>query len=162
MRSLFLLVVIASLGGSLGCGAAQPRHDGSGAGGGDGEALIACWRDAIGGTARLAAIQSVEREARTESDQLTGTRHSWSRADGAYREEATLGPSSDVTVYAGGHAWSRAGLSAPFDVAHQELAELKTAAYLESFAPLVAGRMTGRARPGPQPHSLVEIGRAHV
>src|SRR5262245_29039491 len=84
------------------CGAATPRS-----GGADPTALIACWRDAIGGRERLAALRSVEREARVEADQLTGTLHTWTRTDGAYREEETLGPSSDMTVHAGGRAWFR-------------------------------------------------------
>jgi predicted aspartyl protease len=134
----------------IGCGGAQPRS-----GGGDPEPLVACWRDALGGADRLAAVRGLEREARVEADGLTGVVHRWSRADGALREEGTLGPSSDVTVVAGGRAWYRAGMGAPLEVTHSELARLRTDAYLASFAPLVPGRMAGRVRVGSRPHTLI-------
>lgn len=146
MRTLSLLALSAAA-----CGASPPRAGGPG----DAAALIACWRDAIGGADRLAAIHAIEREARTEASGLTGTLHSWSRADGAYREDNVLGPSSDTSVYAGGRGWSRSGLGAPLELAHRELAQLASAAYLESFAPLVAGRMAGAVRAGSEPHSVV-------
>src|SRR5438874_1259147 len=112
MRISLLLIVAA-------CGAAPPhaRPD-------DPEALVACWRDAIGG-ARLAATHSIEREATTEQDGLTGTLHTWSRADGAYREDWTAGPSSGTEVFDGTHGWARGGLGPVFPVAHTELAQLR-------------------------------------
>ncbi|HEY0476450.1 MAG TPA: aspartyl protease family protein [Kofleriaceae bacterium] len=146
MRTPFLL----ALPTLLACGAAPPRPGGS-----DAAALVACWRDALGGGDRLAAIRSIEREARVEADGLTGKFHSWSRADGAYREEESLGPSSDMTVYADGRGWSRAGLGAPLEMTHQELARLKTATYLESFGPVAPGRMAGHVRAGARPYSLI-------
>lgn len=145
MRAPLLLLVLL-----VGCGGPRPRP-----GGGDPEPLVACWRDALGGADRLAAVRALEREARVEADGLTGTLHRWSRADGALHEDSTLGPSSDVTVVAGGRAWYRAGMGAPLEVTHSELARLRTDAYLASFAPLVPGRMAGRVRMGPRPHTLI-------
>jgi hypothetical protein len=109
---------LIALFSAVACGAPRLRS-----GGADPTALVECWRDAIGGRERLAALRTVEREARTEADQLTGTLHTWSRADGAYREDETLGPSSSVTVYAGGRAWSRAGLGAPLEMTHRDVAD---------------------------------------
>src|SRR3954471_15487096 len=138
MRRPLLGVVVL-----VGCGGSQLRP-----GGGDPGSLVACWRDALGGADRLAAVNSLEREARIAADGLAGTLHRWSRADGALREEGTLGPSSDVTVVAGGRAWYRSGMGAPLEVTHTELARMRTDAYLESFAALVPGRMAGRVRLG--------------
>ena len=134
------------------CGGAHPRPEPSGS---DPAALLACWSDALGGRARLAQVRSIEREARTEAEGLAGTLHTWSRADGAWREDAASGPRSNLTVFDGTRGWTRHGLGAPIELAHDELAELTTRGYLESFAPLVAGRMPGRVRAGAGPHTLV-------
>lgn len=144
-RPLVFVVVLL-----VGCGAARPRPAGR-----DPDALVACWRDAIGGERALAAIRSVEREARTEGDGLTGTLHSWWRADGASRDDETSGPSSAVTVYAGGRAWFRPALGPALEITHRDLARLKTDVYLETFAALLPGRMPGRVRAGARPYSLI-------
>src|SRR5690349_20067978 len=103
----------------LACSGAPPRP-----GTGDPSALVACWRDAIGGS-RLAEIRSIEREARTEADGLTGTLHTWLRLDGASRDEETLGPSSEITVYADGRAWFRPALGPALEMTHRDLARVK-------------------------------------
>jgi Aspartyl protease/PDZ domain len=142
-----LLVLLVTV---LACSGAPPRP-----GIGDPSALLACWRDAIGGSQQLAAIRSIEREARTEADGLTGTLHTWVRLDGALREEETLGPSSDATVYADGRAWFRPALGPALEMTHGDLARVKTSVYLETFAALVPGRMAGGVRLGAQPHTLI-------
>src|SRR5512133_3616955 len=110
MRITSISLVLATA-----CGAAPPhaRSD-------DPRALIACWRDATGDRARLAAVRSIEREATTEEDGLTGTLHSWWRADGAYREDESIGPASGVLVFDGTHGWGRGGLGPVYPVARTE------------------------------------------
>jgi hypothetical protein len=130
---------------AFGCAAqhpAPPRAD-----------LLACWTDALGGRDRLAALRTVRREAAIEQGGLTGHARSWSRADGALREEEQLGPVTSLSVFDGSRGWDRSGLAPVVDVQHLELARMRTRAWLASFGPFL--RPGGAARPGPRPNTLV-------
>ncbi|MCA1826426.1 MAG: aspartyl protease family protein [Myxococcales bacterium] len=115
--------------------------------------LLACLSDALGGRERLAALRTVRREATIESGGLTGVARTWSRADGALREEERLGPATSLSVYDGRRGWDREGLAPVVELSHLELARMRTRAWLASFGPFL--RAGGTARPGPRENTLL-------
>jgi len=63
--------------------------------------LIDRWAAALGGREKLATLQAVYTEVTIEAGGMTGTAKVWETADGKFREEAHLGPFSNVEVFDG-------------------------------------------------------------
>src|SRR5437764_14540233 len=115
--------------------------------------LLGCFANALGGRERLAAVRTVRRAATLEEGGLKGVSQTWSRADGALREEERLGPSSSGVVFDGRRAYSREGLAPVVELSHVELSRVRTRAWIASFGPFL--RPGGTSRPGPRADTLV-------
>ncbi|MBV9497153.1 MAG: aspartyl protease family protein, partial [Acidobacteria bacterium] len=92
------------------------------------------WAAALGGRAKLANIQAVQRELAFRTGGIDGTDREWITAKGQARTEVEMGGFSSVTIFDGHEGWAADGDAQPHRLAGPDLTGAITTAYLDSYA----------------------------
>lgn len=93
------------------------------------ETLVARWADAVGGRAKVAAVNATYREGTLEVGGMKGTLKAWHTADGRYRKEEQVGPFSSVEIFDGTKGTLQQGDTPPHVMAGPELARARSTPY---------------------------------
>ncbi len=147
MRLATRVSVLASLLGMFAClltaavshAQANPKTDLSK------DEILNRWAAALGGREHLAHVTSYHIHSRLSAGGLTGTYDEQGDAQGQRRESVDLGEAfKQDNVISGGQGWVRDGSGKVHQVSGEELQDVVTSAYEESFSYLLPGRMPGR------------------
>jgi len=92
------------------------------------------WAEAVGGRARVAAIQAIYREGTIDVAGMQGTIKVWHTADGKYRKEEQVGPFSSVETFDGTTGMLKQGDAPPHAMAGAELQRARSSAFANANA----------------------------
>jgi hypothetical protein len=92
------------------------------------------WEEAVGGRARVAAIQAIYREGTIEIGGMQGTIKVWHTADGRYRKEEQVGAFGSLETFDGSAGMLKQGDAPPHAMAGAELQRARSSAFANANA----------------------------
>jgi hypothetical protein len=92
------------------------------------------WAEAIGGRARVGAINAIYREATIDIRGMRGTIKVWHTADGKYRKEEQVATYSSIETFDGSNGMLKQGDAPPHAMAGAELQRARSSAFANANA----------------------------